>query len=47
MINIIDLFAKFDLNIVNLEAPVTTCTSEIIKTGLHLKADKKTVHYKF
>ncbi len=28
------------LNIVNLEAPVTTSTSKIIKTGPHLKADK-------
>ena len=37
--NIIDLFEKSDLNIVNLEAPVTTSTSKIIKTGPHLKAD--------
>ncbi len=38
--NIIDLFEKSDLNIVNLEAPVTTSSSKIIKTGPHLKADK-------
>ena len=39
--NLIDLFAKSNLNIVNLEAPVTTSTSKIIKTGTHLKSDKE------
>ena len=38
--SVISLFNKSDLNIVNLEAPVTTSTSKIIKTGPHLKADK-------
>ena len=39
--NIIDLFERSNLNIVNLEAPVTTSTSKIIKTGTHLKSDKE------
>lgn len=38
--SVISLLKKTDLNIVNLEAPVTTSTSKIIKTGPHLKADK-------
>src|SRR5699024_11336155 len=38
--NIIDLFKESELNNVNLEAPVTTSTSQIIKTGPHLKADE-------
>lgn len=38
--SIIDLFTKSDLNIVNLEAPITKSSSKIIKTGPHLKADK-------
>src|SRR5690554_1355788 len=36
-----ELFAQSDYNIVNLEAPVTNSVSKIIKTGPHLKADKK------
>lgn len=36
-----ELFAQSDYNIVNLEAPVTNSESKIIKTGPHLKADKK------
>lgn len=39
--SIIDLFAKSDCNIVNLEAPVTDSESKILKTGPHLKSDKK------
>src|SRR5690606_23217342 len=35
------LFAQSDYNIVNLEAPVTESTSKILKTGPHLKSDKK------
>lgn len=35
---VLQLFASSDLSIVNLEAPVTTSTSKIIKTGPHLKA---------
>src|SRR5690554_5738568 len=36
-----ELFANSDFNIVNLEAPVTESTSKILKTGPHLKSDKK------
>lgn len=36
-----ELFAQSDYNIVNLEAPVTNSESKIIKTGPHLKSDKK------
>lgn len=39
--SVIDLFKNSDLNIVNLEAPVTTSTSKIIKTGPHLRADEQ------
>ena len=35
---VISLFSESDLNIVNLEAPVTNSTSEILKTGPHLKS---------
>lgn len=35
------VFKDADYNIVNLEAPVTDSTSTILKTGPHLKADKK------
>jgi hypothetical protein len=37
---VIDLFNKSDINIVNLEAPVTESKSRILKTGPHLKANK-------
>jgi poly-gamma-glutamate synthesis protein (capsule biosynthesis protein) len=37
--NLISFFKNSDLNIVNLEAPVTTSTSKILKNGRHLKAD--------
>lgn len=37
---IIDLFKQSDLNIVNLEAPVTSSNVKILKTGPHLKADE-------
>lgn len=37
---VISLFNQSDLNIVNLEAPVTNSTSKILKTGPHLKSDK-------
>lgn len=36
-----NLFSNSDYNIVNLEAPVTESTSKILKTGPHLKSDKK------
>lgn len=36
-----ELFAQSNYNIVNLEAPVTNSESKIIKTGPHLKANKK------
>lgn len=36
-----ELFLQSDFTIVNLEAPVTNSESKIIKTGPHLKADKK------
>lgn len=35
-----ELFASSNCNIVNLEAPVTTSTNKIIKTGPHLKANE-------
>jgi len=38
---VVFLFNKSDLNIVNLEAPVTNSTSKILKTGPHLKSDKR------
>lgn len=41
--NVIDLFKQSDLNIVNLEAPVTTSTSKILKTGPHLKAEEQSI----
>lgn len=37
--DVLDLFRESDLNIVNLEAPVTTSSAKITKTGPHLKAD--------
>lgn len=39
--SIIELFAQSDYNIVNLEAPVTNSTSQILKTGPHLKSDRE------
>lgn len=36
-----ELFNQSDLNIVNLEAPVTNSESKIIKTGPYLKSNKK------
>lgn len=41
--SVVDMFAKSDINIVNLEAPVTESKSKILKTGLHLKSDRKSV----
>lgn len=38
---IIDIFQSSDYNIVNLEAPVTTSSKKIVKTGPHLKANKE------
>ncbi len=38
---VVDLFTQSDYNIVNLEAPVTESNSRILKTGPHLKSDKK------
>ncbi|TXD51436.1 CapA family protein [Polaribacter sp. IC063] len=39
--DMITLFKQSDLNIVNLEAPVTTSNSKILKTGPHLKSHKQ------
>ena len=39
--NVIDLFEQSDLNIVNLEAPVTKSTSKILKTGPHIKSEEQ------
>lgn len=39
--SLIDLFNSSDLNIVNLEAPITTSNTKILKTGPHLKANHK------
>lgn len=36
-----NLFKESDINIVNLEAPVTNSTSKILKTGPHLKANQE------
>ncbi|NHH89279.1 CapA family protein [Pseudoalteromonas sp. MB47] len=38
---IVELFQGSDFNIVNLEAPITSSTSKIIKTGPHLKAEQE------
>jgi len=38
---VVDMFQSSDYNIVNLEAPITTSQSKIVKTGPHLKADKE------
>lgn len=40
---VIDLFAASDLNIVNLEAPVTNSSSPILKTGPNLKSHQDSV----
>lgn len=37
--NVIDFFKQSDYNIVNLEAPITTNESKILKTGPYLKSD--------
>lgn len=37
---VVDLFSTSDINIVNLEAPITDSESKIIKTGPHLKSNK-------
>lgn len=37
--NLIEHFGNSDFNIVNLESPITTSTSKILKTGPHLKGD--------
>lgn len=41
--SVINLFAESNINIVNLEAPVTESASKILKTGPHLKSDRKSV----
>lgn len=38
---LIRVFENSDLNIVNLEAPVTSSINKIIKTGPHIKADEQ------
>src|SRR5690625_2466004 len=39
--NLVDLFKKSDLNIVNLEAPVTTSNTKINKTGPNIKSHRE------
>lgn len=39
--NIVDLFHGSNINIVNLEAPITNNTKKILKTGPHLKSNTK------
>ncbi|WP_051190482.1 CapA family protein [Kaistella palustris] len=39
--NVISLFADSDINIINLEAPITESNSKILKTGPNLKVDKQ------
>lgn len=39
--NVIELFANSDLNITNLEAPVTSSTTKILKTGPNIKSHKE------
>lgn len=39
--SVITLFKQSDLNIVNLEGPITSSTSKILKTGPHLKSHKE------
>ena len=41
--SIIDLFKQSNINILNLEAPVTSSNSKIIKTGPHLKAFQRAI----
>ena len=41
--NVIKLFSKSDINIVNLEAPITSSKCKIDKTGPHLKHSKKVI----
>lgn len=41
--NIVELFNSADLQIVNLEAPVSNSISKIPKTGPHLKSDKDSI----
>lgn len=38
---VMSLFSESDLNVVNLEAPVTNNTSKILKTGPHIKSYKE------
>ncbi len=39
--DLIELFSQSDCNIINLEAPITDSATKILKTGPHLKSDKK------
>src|SRR5690606_32026141 len=38
---VLELFKNSDFNIINLEAPITTSASRILKTGPHLKSEKE------
>ncbi len=38
--SVVELFATSDLNIINLEAPITESTKKILKTGPNLKSEK-------
>jgi poly-gamma-glutamate synthesis protein (capsule biosynthesis protein) len=40
---IIDFFSRSDINIVNLECPITESTNKIQKTGLHLSGNGNTI----
>ena len=41
--SVVDLFVSSDINIVNLEAPVTESASKILKTGPNLKSHRQSV----
>lgn len=42
--DLINLFNVSDLNVINLEAPVTNYKTKILKTGPHLKSNKKSTN---
>jgi hypothetical protein len=41
--SVVDLFASSEINIVNLEAPVTHSTAKILKTGPNIKSSEKSL----
>lgn len=40
---IIDFFSQSDINVVNLECPITESTNKIEKTGLHLRGNRNAI----